>query len=101
MRKIINRKKYDTETAEWLSYFESGNGMSDFHYCYEVLYRKKTGEFFLYGEGGGLTKYAESTRDGMRTFGKNIFPITEEEAKDWVETFAVDKYEEIFGPVEE
>lgn len=87
MRMIIKGKAYDTDTAqkkaEWMS--DGCNGGS---YRKEALYRKKTGEYFIYEE------------DPYRT-GLNIYPITEEEAKKWAEEKANSKYEEIFGTVEE
>lgn len=46
MKKIINGKMYNTETAEFIDSYESGYP-KDFAYVYEALYRKKTGEFFL------------------------------------------------------
>ena len=61
MKKIINGKKYDTDTAQELASWDNGGGWRDFHHCEETLYRKKTGEFFLFGEGGPMTKYAVST----------------------------------------
>lgn len=50
MKKIINGKKYDTESAQEICSRSSGH-YGDFHRVAETLYRKKTGEFFLYGEG--------------------------------------------------
>ena len=55
MKKIINHKMYNTETAERLASSSNGYGYDDFRYMEEQLYRKKTGEFFLYGEGGALS----------------------------------------------
>lgn len=101
MKKIINGRKYDTDTAKCLADWESGYGHGDFRYVEEQLYRKKTGEFFLYGEGGAMTEYAESY--GNETYGgEKIIPLTESEAKEWAESrLDCDDYESIFGPVEE
>ena len=49
MKKIINGKKYDTETAEYVDRWSNDLCHSDVHWCSEELYRKKTSEFFLYG----------------------------------------------------
>ena len=62
---------------------------------------KKTGEFFLYGEGGAMTQYAESDGDAY-CGGAEIIPLTEKKAKEWAENHLdADDYESIFGPVEE
>lgn len=101
MKKIINGKKYDTETAGLICSRDFSLEVGSFGYYSETLYKKKTGEFFLYGEGGALTKYAEITANGMKG-GERIIPLTEEQAKAWAEeNLSVDDYEKIFGEVEE
>lgn len=54
MKKIINGKKYDTETATSVGEYSSNYACSDYKHYDETLYKKKTGEFFLYGEGDQL-----------------------------------------------
>ena len=102
MKKIINGKKYDTETAKEIASTSGGEGPRDFHYFEETLYRKKTGEFFLAGHGGPASKYAKSCGLNQWCGGEAITPLTEQEAKTWCE-FALDadEYEVIFGEVEE
>lgn len=48
MKKIINGKKYDTETATYICGYEYDT-LSVFSHIHESLFRKKDGEFFLYG----------------------------------------------------
>ena len=101
MNKIIKGKRYDTNTAKELGEFEHLYPR-DFNYVREILYRKQTGEFFLYGEGGAASKYRERTRDGMWCGGEKIMPLTLKEAQDWAEEHMDgDEYEKIFGEVEE
>ena len=102
MRKIINKKMYDTETAECVEEFENTLYKGNAHYYKESLYRKKTGEFFLYGYGNARTKYAAVTIGGMYSPDEKIIPLSEEEAMDWMEQHGdVDTYIELFGEVEE
>ena len=82
MKKIINGRKYDTETAKEIACWNNGYLCSDFNYCKETLYLKKTGEYFLYGEGGALTQYSRSVFGGS-IGGSRIIPLTEESAKEW------------------
>lgn len=101
MKKVINGRLYNTETAKHIGNQGNGLGWNDFRCIDEDLYLKKTGEFFLAGEGGALTKYAEVTEHG-RCAGSGIIPLTEDEARDWVETYLdVDAYIEVFGEPEE
>lgn len=102
MKKIINGKKYDTDTAKLMATYSNGGSWRDFSHFEEGLYRKKTGEFFLHGEGGPMTKYAVSTGLNWWSGGENIFPLTEHEAKAWSEKhLSVEEYEKIFGEVDE
>lgn len=101
MKRVINGKKYDTETAVSIHTIEFNFNYGNFTYYSEALYRKKTGEFFLYGEWGALTKYAELEAGGLKD-GRQIIPLTEEQAKAWAEeNLSVDDYEKTFGEVEE
>ncbi len=101
MKQIINRKMYNTETASEIDYHSNGYYTNDFNYICETLYKKKTGEFFLYGEGGPNTEYAERCCDGW-CGGEKITPLTEDEAKDWLEKNSDgDTYIEVFGEPEE
>lgn len=84
MRKIIDGKLYDTKTAEELHSWSNGYGTSDFHHCYEALYKTPKGALFLHGEGGALSKYAES-HGNSRGSGADITPMTREEAMAWLE----------------
>lgn len=96
MKKIINKKLYDTETAKMIASWSNGLGKSDFRGYEENLFLKKTGEFFLYGEGGGLSPYAEPVGSGWG-YGKKITPLTEEEARQWAEThMEADEYLKIW-----
>lgn len=101
MKKIINRKKYDTETAKRIGSYSNGVGYSDLAYFCEELYEKKTGEFFIYKEGGPMS-HMGICRDGSIVGSENIIPVSENDAKNWVEEhLSVDEYESIFGEVEE
>ena len=102
MKKIIEGRKYDTETAteihEW-----SDKAPSDFDYIEETLYCKRTGEYFLYGYGGPMTRYAEREKYGSGyCYGSTIIPMTYEEARAWAEGHMdADEYEAEFGPTSE
>ncbi len=94
MRKIINGKKYDTETAKAMGKIHLTIDLSTdwFISWNERLYRKKSGEYFLYG-------YRNT---GCRSKEERITPLTEAKAKEWAEKcMEVDEYESVFGEVEE
>lgn len=98
MKKIINGKVYDTSTAQKVTSFSSNRPQSDFGYYSESLYRKRTGEFFLSGEGGAMSKYAVSHGNNEWGWGEKIIPLSYEAAKKWVEQNCdAEEYEKIFG----
>lgn len=102
MKKIISGKVYDTTTAREVASCSHGEGPRDFRYYSETLYCKRTGEYFLAGAGGPMTKYARSTGQNSWSGGEGIFPLTYEEATDWAEhEMDADDYEAEFGKVEE
>ena len=95
MKKIINSKVYDTEKATFLGSDGSGDGFSRWH---EELYQKRTGEFFLYGSGGPMTRYAVSCGQNQWSGGEKIIPMSMESARKWAEEhLSADAYEKIFG----
>lgn len=102
MKKIINGKVYDTEKAECVGEWSNGCYTTDFQYCSEDLYRKRTGEFFLHGDGGAMSKYAVSGGNGNWGPGSKIIPLTYEAAQKWAEKHLDgEDYEAIFGEVVE
>lgn len=102
MKKIINGKRYDTDTAEFIGKWENIYNSADLQYECEELYRKKTGEFFMYGEGGPASSYAVQTGTTSWSGSCKITPITENEAKKWVEeNLDADYYEKLFELEEE
>lgn len=101
MKKIINGKVYDTDTAHRIFTWDNG-AYGDFDSIEETLYRKRTGEFFILGVGGARTKYATASDNNHWSGGSKIIPITWEAAREWAEErMDAVGYEAIFGPVVE
>ena len=102
MEKVINGKTYSTETANCVCYGATHGAGGDFSYSVEALYQKRTGEFFIHGKGGPMTKYAKKMEDGNLGFGEMIIPISAEEARAWTEINGdYEDYCKIFGKPEE
>ena len=102
MKKIISNRVYDTATAQELASYANGGSWRAFSHFEETLYRKKTGEYFLHGEGGAMTRYAEAVGQNEWSGGERIMPLTYDEASKWAqEHLDGDEYERIFGEVVE
>lgn len=102
MKKYINGKSYDTETAQEIGSYASAGSWNDFSHYEETLYRKRTGEFFLFGEGGPMTSYRVSEGQNSWSGGTAIRPLTVKEASDWAqEHLDPDTYDGTFGSIPE
>lgn len=102
MKKIIGGKVYDTEKAKKVASWYSSYARNDFHYYEEELYKKKTGEFFLYGEGNAASPYSRSCGQNEWCGGEKIVPMTFAEAQEWAEKHLDgDEYSAIFGEPDE
>ena len=101
MKRIIDGKMYNTETATCVASYSNGYGSGDFKVIDEDIYIKKTGEWFLEGHGGAMTEYAEPDGNGM-CGSRKIIPYTDLMAKQWLlEHNFVDEYIKYFGEPEE
>ena len=91
----INRKFYDTETAEKISSRDWGYS-GDFGHFSETLYRSPGGRFFSYGKGGPASKYAEAAEGGGWNGGSSLRLLSEVDAYAWLESEeeddAIEKY---------
>lgn len=103
MKKIIEGRRYDTETANKVWETDGGaESTTDFRYWSEALYRTPRGRWFVYGEGGPLTKWAKVIGQNCMAGGQDIAPLSEQEARAWVEKHAdAELYEEFFGSAED
>lgn len=101
MKKIINGKVYDTDTAKRLAGWDNGI-YGALESVSETLYRKKTGEYFVHGEGGAMTQYASPKGQNSWAGGERIMPMAYDDAKAWAEErLTAAAYEELFGTVAE
>ena len=82
MKKIINGKVYNTETAECIA--DENRSLYDFHSTSEALYRTARGNWFLHGEsssGGRYSKWVGNSCGG----GEDIQALTPAQVVEWAE----------------
>ena len=102
MKKIIGGRKYDTSTAKLLAFWQTDRPSSDFGWYMESLYQKRNGEFFLFGGGGPLSRYGRVDYKNSWDYKEKTIPLTYEGAQRWAQArLDADKYEKIFGDVDE
>jgi hypothetical protein len=101
MKKIIEGRVYNTETAKFLGSYQHSH-RNDFSFYKEELYRTKSGAYFLYGEGGPASRYSKQVEQNRWTGGEEIRAMSPQGARAWAEEHLdADKYAEIFGEPEE
>lgn len=76
MKATINGRRYNTEAPLTRKIAERSEGYAtDLHGYFEELFRTGHGSWFLAGSGGALTRY----------HGERIIPISNQEARAWLE----------------
>ena len=101
MKKVINGKVYNTETAIKVAGWDNGIFSNDFRNCSEELYKTKKEAWFLYGKGGAMSKYSVSHGNSV-SGGSDIIAFSKTEAYNWLEEkHEIEAIEEHFGSLEE
>ena len=97
MRKIMDGKRYDTETALEVCDHHNRLPRDDFNFLAETLYRTAKGNWFIYFEGGALTEHALWTGNSAE-YNEGIKSLSEDEARSFVEAHgSCDDYERFFA----
>lgn len=89
MKKIIDGKTYNTETATRIGN-RSSSYPGDFRYVDEDLYITKKGTFFLAGEGGAMSKYSTSYGDNSWGGSDGMEVLSKAAALEWCERYDID-----------
>lgn len=89
MKKVINGKIYNTDTATRVANWDNNLPTNDFGYCNEDLYITSKGTYFVAGMGGALSIYAEAYGNG-RASGSSIELLTKADALEWCEMRNID-----------
>lgn len=98
MKTVINGKRYDTDKATLVASYESDISVEASHRIKEALYRKRTGEYFLHGQGGDESEYREYRGMNAWRGGERIIPMTIAEAEAWSEIrLSEDERRSVFG----
>jgi hypothetical protein len=94
MKKIIDGKTYNTETAERLHHTNEGGYPGNYEGFEETLYITKKGTHFLHGIGNANSRYADRRPPG-RSPGEDIKVLSKREAIDYFKEQYRKEFEEI------
>lgn len=89
MKKIINGKIYNTDTALFIGNFASACGPGDFRYEDTDLFKTTKGAWFICGGGGPLSRWSRPSGSGQ-CGGSGIEVMTTAEALEWCEFSRID-----------
>lgn len=103
MKKIIRNKVYDTDTAQLIKQADHPNITSGEGSCKQSLYRKKTGDYFLFVDGARTDVFDNLVlENNAHDRERHIYPLTYEQARAWAESeMSADEWLAIFEPVED
>ena len=100
MKKIINGKLYDTESAEFICMYSYSNPR-DFNFVEESLYKSPYGTFFIEYSGGAKSRYAVQYGQNEVGGSKGIRLVDIDEAKEFLESHGKSEdYVKAFGEPE-
>lgn len=85
MIKIINGKRYNTETATLIHEWTNRKPCDDPHCCTERLYITTKGAYFLHGDGGSMSKYSNAWSGEPGSGRCAITPLSKQDAAAWLE----------------
>jgi hypothetical protein len=96
MKRIIDGKTYNTETATTVC--DTGNDLSvtDFRHEDSALYITKKGAFFIAGNGGPMSRFARAESQNSWSGGGGVIPLDRGEAVRCAENWP-EQIEEYFG----
>jgi hypothetical protein len=86
MQCIINSRRYDTDVAELVHHWDNGRHASELHYRGQTLYHTARGAWFIHHVGGAMTDMARRCDHNSYTRGESIEPVSEDDARRFLET---------------
>ena len=99
MKRVIEGKRYDTETADCVADISPrryANDASNFHWEDTYLYRTKKGAWFIAGKGHAASRWATACGNGYGP-GSGLQVVTAEDARLFLEQYGtVEDVEQYF-----
>lgn len=86
MKRVIDGKVYNTETAEEVCELPCHYYPGDFQYHETTLYRTPKGAYFLAGKGGPMTMWSEPSGNNGYSGGSGLRVIDQAEAREYAES---------------
>jgi len=81
MKKAIDGKSFDTETADCLGELPCSSYPGDFQYHKTYLYRSPKGQYFLSGSGGPMSMWSEPYGNNGSQGGSGLCLIDKDDAR--------------------
>ena len=102
MKRIIDGKTYNTDTATRICDTSNNYNQSDFKVENSDLFVTKKGAYFIAGSGGAMSRFSEEASGGGYCGGDGIIPLSREDALFECERHgSTDEIEKFFGDMVE
>ena len=96
MKKVIDGKLYNTDTADLIAEDDNGRPDNDVHHFRQELYKTKKGAWFVFREGGAMSAMQKRAGSNNFTGSEDIEALAEDEAfellQDWNDISALEEY---------
>lgn len=93
MKRVIDGRVYNTETATEICELPCRHNPGDFGYHQTSLYLTKNGRYFLAGGGGPMSMWARALDGNSTGGGSGVRPLDKSEARDYAESADLDDEE--------
>lgn len=90
MKRVINGKRYDTDTARYICSWSNHRKSGDFDECEQSLYLTRNGQYFIAGYGGARSIYSVSSGCNSWGGGEGMELVSEAAALEWCEHKEID-----------
>ncbi|MFO0802654.1 MAG: hypothetical protein U0791_05970 [Gemmataceae bacterium] len=81
---ILEGRVYDEDDAELVHEYESRHPQTDLRWVRESLYKTQSGRFFVTGEGGSNSHFAETEDEQWWSPGEGGYLLSDAEALEWL-----------------
>ena len=87
MQKKLHGTTYDTDAAVFIGRYINGTPGAPDYWRADLYRSRRAGRYFLAGQGGALSRFAQSAGKNTWAEGDDILPLTEAEALAWAVHF--------------
>jgi len=90
MMKILHGLRYDTEKSDRIGHGGLLDGPMMQQWTAELYRTPRAKHYFLFGEGGPLSRFGQAAGNNVFEYGSDIIPLTEAQALEFASAYLPD-----------